>query len=232
MAQLRNDNIVSLIGVVTKDLPVLLVMELCEMGSLEKYLRSNLDLHPAARLQMACDVAYGLTAIHKLGLVHRDISARNVLLDSTFRCKVADLGFARSVSESEYYQTRKGRFAIRWIAPEALTSGKFSEKSDVWSFGVLMWEIWSCGAVPYSPWPNERVCTAVANGVTLSSPEECPPNVFEIMMRCWNRNASMRPAMSGLRKEFNVMLASAMAAMPDLVTPPSSLTSSASISEV
>nr|BAG55502.1 receptor-type protein tyrosine kinase [Monosiga ovata] len=193
LAQSSSPHTVALIGVVTTSAPVCIVMEYCEHGSLDTVLRARIELSLGARIDIARDVSAGLAALHELGLLHRDVAARNVLIDEHCRGKVGDFGHARMLCDSQYYATATSKVAIRWVAPEALSSRRFSPASDVWSYGVLLWEIWSCGAVPYSPWPNSKVCEQVLGGFRMPAPEGCPARIHAIMLRCWQKEISHRP---------------------------------------
>jgi len=217
MNQIKHEHVVSFVGVVTKDRPVYLVVEFCEHGSLDTVLRGQRQLFNSSRLLMAHDVASGMAALHKIGLVHRDLAARNVLVDSSFRCKVSDFGHARNVGEEEYYEATSGRIAVRWVAPECITNRKYSEKSDVWSFGVLMWEIWTNAAEPYGQWTNEQVWLEVSNGYRLPEPEGCPPHLHTLMRQCWAQDSHSRPTFAALRDLFiNTLNGDTMALQRDL----------------
>ena len=184
MAQFNHRHVVSLIGVVTVGEPLLVLLEYCEHGSLHKYLEHT-ELDDFRRIQVASDCAEGMTYLAAHNFVHRDLAARNVLLDSEYRCKIADFGMSREILDEKYYKSKGGQLPIRWTAPEALEDNKFSEQSDVWSFGVLLWEIWSKAEMPFRGMNNQKVWTEVMNGHRLQQPSGCPDAIYKLMHMCW-----------------------------------------------
>ena len=161
MSQIKpHPNVVSLIGVVTSGLPLLLLISMCEHGSILSFVKERAlaakgkqcaPLSFAQRAKMCLETARGMTYLIASRFIHRDLAARNVLLDSTFKAKIADFGLARGVKsakqgpekdadggEEEYYRSQNGVFPVRWCAPEAMTTMRFSEASDVWSFGTYI----------------------------------------------------------------------------------------------
>lgn len=158
MAQIVHEHIVSLIGVVTTGLPVMIALQFCEHGSLEIFLRkTGNQLLLNAKMQVAHDVASGMAYLEEKHFVHRDLAARNVLISSDLRGKISDFGHARGMDEDEFYTSKGGMIAVRWTAPEALAKKKFSSASDVWSFGIVMHEIFTNGGTPYKGMTNETV---------------------------------------------------------------------------
>ncbi|EDQ85118.1 uncharacterized protein MONBRDRAFT_29610 [Monosiga brevicollis MX1] len=193
MAQFNHDNVVRLHGVITKDQPVIMIMEYCEHGSLQSFLRDN-DTAPQQRLQMALDAAMGLAYLAGRGVVHRDVAARNVLLSSELRGKIADLGLTRQAeADSEYYTSKGGAVPVRWSAPEALEEHKFSQASDVWSWGILLYEIETKAALPYDGMSNQKVWINVAAGYRLEKPTQTPAALYALMRDCWAEETRSRP---------------------------------------
>jgi serine/threonine protein kinase len=184
MAQFVHPYVIGLVGVVTIGEPLLVVIEYCEHGSLNKYLEKH-EVDLKTKYMLAADCAEGLAYLSSLKFVHRDIAARNVLVSSERRAKISDFGMSRETSDSAYYHSKGGQLPVRWTAPEALEDRKFSEQSDVWSFGVLMYEIWTKAALPYKDMNNQKVWVAVLGGYRLSCPEGCPVEVHKLMLRCW-----------------------------------------------
>lgn len=193
MAQIRHKNIVSLVGVVTKGEPYMLLLQFCEHGSLDSFLKNHtgmLDLSLVARLQISRDVCEGCCYLAELGLIHRDIAARNVLVASDWTCKLADFGMSRSMEEDSYYvQGDRGKIPIRWSSPEVLEDGKFSEKSDVWAYGIVVYEVLTRGQTPYKGLTNQQVWKKVCGGYRLERPPLTPDELYEIMMYCWQEYA-------------------------------------------
>lgn len=227
MAQITgHPNVVSLIGVVTKGLPLMLLVSFCEKGSLLAVLREgaefNRPVDVGTKIQVAIDIAKGMAHLSALSFVHRDLAARNCLLDSQYSCKVADFGLSRGTKaletngqmeggnldnkENDYYRSKTGIFPVRWSAPEAMEELKFTSASDVWSFGVVLAEIFYDGRQPYAGCDNAAVMNMVMRGERLSQPPECPEYVYAVMLECWNSVSTSRPSFQ--------LLASKLAATP------------------
>ena len=183
-AQFICEFVVCLLGVVTVGEPLLVIMEFCEHGALNTYLAEH-ALSARAKNMLAGDCAEGLAYLSSLNFVHRDVAARNVLVSSERRAKIADFGMSRDAGRSHYYRSRGGQIPVRWSAPEALEERKFSEQSDCWSFGVLLYEIWTRGETPYKEMSNEKVWVEVVGGYRLPCPEGCPSEVYDVMLHCW-----------------------------------------------
>jgi hypothetical protein len=182
MAQLNCDYIVRLYGVATVGKPFMMVMEYCEHGSLQAHLRNH-EILEEQRIMLAHDAAQGLKYLAACNIVHRDIAARNVLLNSEMRGKIADFGMSReSAADSAYYTSRGGAIPVRWSSPEALDDHKFSEKSDVWSYGVLLYELYTRAELPYKGISNQRVWVDVVSGKRLRQPPACPEHVYNMML--------------------------------------------------
>ena len=152
MVQFNHSKIVKLIGVVTKSEPALIVLEFMEMGSLLTYLHNPNIKHRLVNTEMtrfSSQICAGMHYLGQLGFVHRDLAARNVLINKHFVCKVADFGLSQAVEKSSV-RSKGDKIPVRWTAPEAAIGYEFSTASDVWSFGVVMWEIWTYGELPYA----------------------------------------------------------------------------------
>ena len=155
---------------------------------------------------MALDTAKGMAHLSAMSFVHRDLAARNVLVDSEHRCKVADFGLARGIAgaragpdtnedgdEEEYYRSRTGTFPVRWTSPEAMQTMRFSEASDVWSFGITLVEVFTDGGKPYAGMANAAVISQVQGGYRAPQPTLCTDAVYAIMLRCWSAKPADRP---------------------------------------
>ena len=195
MIQFRHPKIVELVGVVTKNEPVLICLEFMELGSLRTYLKSELvfeQLSDADLIRMACDVCSAMHYLGESGFVHRDLAARNVLINKDFVCKVCDFGLSQEVGDVSG-NSNEEKIPIRWTAPEAVMNHKFSVSSDVWSFGILLWEMWSYGAMPYKGWTNDVVMANVNKDYRMPCPKACPSFIHALMLECWNQTATHRP---------------------------------------
>ena len=201
MAQIKHRNVVSLVGVVTKGEPYMVLLQFCEHGSLDSFLKKHtgmLDLSLLARLQIARDVCEGCCYLSENGFIHRDIAARNVLIGSDWICKLADFGMTRAMEDSNYYiQGERGKLPVRWSAPEVMENGKFSERSDVWAYGIVLYEVFTRGEIPYKGWSNQKVWQKVTAGYRLEAPPNTPEDAFAIMTSTWEPYA-LRPTFKEL----------------------------------
>ena len=184
MVQFDHENVVRLIGVVTSGDPMLVVLEYCEGGSLERVVQIC-RLTSDQQLKMSLDCAKGMAYLASLKYVHRDLAARNVMVSSDFVAKIGDFGMSRVTVDSEYYISKNATISIRWSSPEALEERRFSEQSDAWSYGVLLYELWSHGELPYNGLPVKKVWSEVIKGLRLSQPPDCPRDIYSIMRLCW-----------------------------------------------
>lgn len=201
MAMLDHPNIIQLIGVVTipRDMPPLLVMQLCDKGSLEGFLHrsaeNNEPLNDAFKLTVAADVCRGLQYLANHQIIHRDVAARNVLLDAGLFCRIADFGMSLSISTTDKeYVRRYEQFPVRWSAVEVLREGKFSVASDVWAFGVLIHEIMSLGELPYKDLSLALVQEHVTQGGVMDRHHLVSPVIYNtLMLPCWRQDVKARP---------------------------------------
>ncbi|XP_057302388.1 putative insulin-like peptide receptor [Hydractinia symbiolongicarpus] len=197
------NHVVRLIGVVSQGQPTFVVMELMERGDLKTFLRSRRpeekgSLFPPKHeemLQMTAEIADGMAYLAARKFVHRDLAARNCMVAIDFTVKIGDFGMARDIYESDYYRKGgKGLLPVRWMAPESLRDGLFTTASDVWSFGVVLWEIVTLGAQPYQGKSNEEVLHFVLNDGLLDYPPDCDKQMREFMELCWQRDPKNRPS--------------------------------------
>ncbi|KAI5721873.1 hypothetical protein M8J76_000251 [Diaphorina citri] len=200
MTSLRHENLVELLGLVLNGKHILLVTEFMAKGSLVDYLRSRGRQHVTAKHQIhfALDTCSGMEYLESRKVVHRDLAARNVLISEQNVAKVADFGLARE----ETYSLDCGKLPIKWTAPEALRCWTFSNKSDMWSFGILLWEIYSFGRVPYPRIPLADVVKHVEKGYQMEAPEGCPPEVYEMMRQAWSLQPELRPTFRQLKAKL------------------------------
>lgn len=208
MTSLNHKNLVQLLGVVIpkkqmSNEPIYVVLEFMTKGALLEYLRSRgrALLSQTDLLGFAKDVACGMEYLETKKLVHRDLAARNVLVSEEGAAKVSDFGLARD----ETANLQGGKFPVKWTAPEALKQSKFSNKSDVWSYGVMLWEIWSFGRVPYPRVPLKDVLSKVIDGYRMDMPDRCPEAVYKLMRKCWEIDAAKRLSFKQVLEEINEM---------------------------
>eukprot|EP00035_Acanthoeca_spectabilis_P014131 m.268779 g.268779 ORF g.268779 m.268779 type:complete len:1976 (-) comp16059_c0_seq12:62-5989(-) len=205
MAMLDHPNIVQLVGVCTvpRDLPPLLLMQFCDRGSLELYLQEhsrevelgNADaLNDTVKLTFAGDICRGLQYLATCRIVHRDVAARNVLLDAAYICRIGDFGLSQALSDDKEYVRMYEQVAVRWAAREVLEEDKFSSASDIWSFGVVLHEIMSMGEHPYKDLQtNTMVIDFITTGGLMGRHVLCPPTVYnQLILPCWHDDPAER----------------------------------------
>ncbi|XP_078146230.1 ephrin type-A receptor 7 isoform X4 [Centroberyx gerrardi] len=218
MGQFDHPNVVHLEGVVTRGKPVMIVIEYMENGSLDAFLRKHDGQFTVIQLVgMLRGIAAGMRYLSDMGYVHRDLAARNILVNSNLVCKVSDFGLSRVIDddpEAVYTTTGKmqdimnliftpatdlhfteqgGKIPVRWTATEAIQYRKFTSASDVWSYGIVMWEVMSYGERPYWDMSNQDVIKAIEEGYRLPAPMDCPPGLHQLMLDCWQKDRAERP---------------------------------------
>ncbi|XP_071753466.2 insulin-like growth factor 1b receptor [Centroberyx gerrardi] len=218
MKEFNCHHVVRLLGVVSQGQPTLVIMELMTRGDLKSYLRSlrpkeqqwsSLSLPPLKKmLQMAGQIADGMAYLNANKFVHRDLAARNCMVAEDFTVKIGDFGMTRDIYETDYYRKGgKGLLPVRWMSPESLKDGVFTTNSDVWSFGVVLWEVATLAEQPYQGLSNEQVLRFVMEGGLLEKPQHCPDMLFELMRMCWQYNPKMRPSfveiISSIKEELD-----------------------------
>uniref|UniRef100_A0A8C2J611 Focal adhesion kinase 1 n=1 Tax=Cyprinus carpio TaxID=7962 RepID=A0A8C2J611_CYPCA len=206
MRQFDHPHIVKLIGIITEN-PVWIIMELCTLGELRSFLqirKYNLDL--SALILFAYQLSTALAYLESKRFVHRDIAARNVLVSSTDCVKLGDFGLSRYMEDSSYYKASKGKLPIKWMAPESINFRRFTSASDVWMFGVCMWEILMFGIKPFQGVKNNDVIGRIENGERLAMPQNCPPTLYSLMTKCWAYDPSKRPRFTELKTQLSTIL--------------------------
>uniref|UniRef100_A0A8C7XMH6 Tyrosine-protein kinase n=1 Tax=Oryzias sinensis TaxID=183150 RepID=A0A8C7XMH6_9TELE len=188
MMKLRHENLVQLYGVCTKQRPIYIVTEFLANGCLLTYLKEGLIQHPTADqlLEMCKDVSEGMAYLESQQYIHRDLAARNCLVDANGTVKVTDFGLSRYVLDDEYTSSVGSKFPVRWSPPEVLLYSKFSSKSDIWAYGVLMWEVYTLGRLPYERLNNSEIVDQVSHGFRLYRPQLANERVYKIMTSCWH----------------------------------------------
>ncbi|XP_020631998.1 angiopoietin-1 receptor-like [Orbicella faveolata] len=204
-------NLVNLIGACTEDGHLLVVLEIAENGSLIEFLKKSRQtdqsyeivksgLTEEMKTGIATDVARGMAHLAKCRCIHRDLAARNVLLGKDYVAKVSDYGMARDVYEELMYKKEtQGKLPVKWMAIESLQTYIFTIESDVWSYGVLLWEIESGGLKPYAGLSTQELIAELKKGYRLEKPDGCSEEMYQVMRSCWNPNPSARPTFDQLR---------------------------------
>uniref|UniRef100_A0A8C3A355 receptor protein-tyrosine kinase n=1 Tax=Cyclopterus lumpus TaxID=8103 RepID=A0A8C3A355_CYCLU len=196
MGQFSHQNIIRLEGVVTKFKHAMIVTEYMENGALDRYLKDHDGEFPSFQLVgMMHGIAAGMKYLSDMSYVHRDLAARNILVNNNLECKVSDFGLSRVLEDDPEgtYTTSGGKIPIRWTAPEAIAYRKFTSASDVWSFGIVMWEVMAFGERPYWDMSNHEVMKAINEAFRLPAPMDCPSTVYQLMLQCWLQDRSKRP---------------------------------------
>uniref|UniRef100_A0A8B9P259 Tyrosine-protein kinase n=1 Tax=Apteryx owenii TaxID=8824 RepID=A0A8B9P259_APTOW len=195
MKTLQHDKLVKLHAVVTREEPIFIITEFMEKGSLLDFLKSDEGRkQPLPKLiDFSAQIAEGMAFIEKRNYIHRDLRAANILVSAILVCKIADFGLARIIEDDEYTAREGAKFPIKWTAPEAINYGSFTIKSDVWSFGILLTEIITYGRIPYAGMSSVEVIRALDHGYRMPRTENCPEELYDIMMRCWKMKPEERP---------------------------------------
>jgi serine/threonine protein kinase len=203
-ATMDHPNIMGVLGCVTGS-PEMIVVEYLANDRLDQYLRNNgKSIGPAGRIAMSRDIAHALVYLTQQGCVHTDIAARNCLVSGNMTCKVRNFHISHDIKHSVmYYMTLTGKTVFRWPAPEVARGSPASSRSDVWQFGLLLYEFWSEAKVPYSSlWESEDAMVdtlnALYSGEALPPPEDCPGEIFDLMVACWSPNSEGRPSSEAL----------------------------------
>ncbi|XP_077547076.1 protein tyrosine kinase 2 Fak isoform X3 [Haemaphysalis longicornis] len=207
MQQFDHPHIIRLIGICSGS-PIWIVMELAKHGEMRAYLQSNkhrLDL--ATLIQYAYQLSTALSYLESKKYVHRDIAARNVLVSSHDCVKLGDFGLSRWVEDHSYYKASRGKLPIKWMAPESINFRRFTAASDVWMFGVCMWEILMLGVKPFQGVKNNDVIGRIEDGERLPLPPDCPPRLYSLMSQCWAYEPSKRPGFRDVKQVLSEILA-------------------------
>jgi len=189
----NHPNIAYLIGITSANPHYCIISEYYENGSVNDYLRKHPNIPWEEIVSIAVGVASGVSHLHKEHIIHRDLAARNLLVDSNGKVHVADFGLARTKVQM-YAKTNGNLGAVKWLAPEAISSKHYSEKSDSYSFGVVMWELLTRGKEPYEDQEVLEVALGVSQGLLrLSIPDDCPEQWKKLMLACWAQDPKDRP---------------------------------------
>ncbi|KAM9427135.1 tyrosine-protein kinase Lyn-like [Salvelinus alpinus] len=195
MKTLQHDRLVRLYAVVTKIEPIYIITEYMSNGSLLDFLKSEAGckVQLPKLIDFSAQIAEGMAYIEKKNYIHRDLRTANVLVSESLLCKIADFGLARVIEDDQYTAREGAKFPIKWTAPEAINYGSFTIKSDMWSFGVLLYEVITYGKIPYPGMSNGEVMTSVQKGYRMPRPGNCPNELYDIMTTCWKSKPDDRP---------------------------------------
>uniref|UniRef100_A0A8B9KU33 Tyrosine-protein kinase n=1 Tax=Astyanax mexicanus TaxID=7994 RepID=A0A8B9KU33_ASTMX len=204
LKQYDHPNIVQLIGVCTQKQPIYIIMELVQGGDFLSFLRTEgHNLRPNMLIKMAENVASGMEYLESKKCIHRDLAARNCLVGEKSVVKISDFGMSRQEQDGVYSATGGMRqIPVKWTAPEALNYGRYTSESDVWSFGVLLWETFSRGITPYTSMSNQQTRDEVERGYRMPAPTGCPDDIYALMCRCWQYDPRHRPSFQKIRADL------------------------------
>uniref|UniRef100_A0AAQ5XSQ0 Protein tyrosine kinase 7 (inactive) n=1 Tax=Amphiprion ocellaris TaxID=80972 RepID=A0AAQ5XSQ0_AMPOC len=207
-AKLSHPNVVRLLGLCREAEPHYMILEYYDLGDLKQFLRiskskddkvKSQPISTKTKVSICAQVAHGMEHLSNHRFVHKDLAARNCLINSQRRVKVSSLSLSKDVYNSEYYHYRQAWIPLRWLPTESVFEDDFSTKSDVWAFGVLMWEVFSHGEMPYSKLNDDEVLEGLQTGkLKLPIPEGCPSKIYKLMTRCWALSLKERPSFTDI----------------------------------
>lgn len=206
--KLSHSSVVRLLGLCRETEPHYMILEYYDLGDLKQFLRisKNKDdkvksqpISTKTKVSICAQVAHGMEHLSNHRFVHKDLAARNCLINSQRRIKVSSLSLSKDVYNSEYFHYRQAWIPLRWLPAESVFEDDFSTKSDVWAFGVLMWEVFSLGEMPYTKLSDDEVLEALKAGkLKLPVPDGCPSKIYKLMVRCWATSLKERPSFSDI----------------------------------
>ncbi|XP_072256544.1 tyrosine-protein kinase ITK/TSK [Pyxicephalus adspersus] len=209
LMKMSHPKLVQLHGVYTQQMPIFLVFEYMEHGSLNDYLRRNKGtLSRSTALGMCQDVCEGMEYLETSNFIHRDLAARNCLVGESLVVKVSDFGMTRFVLDDQYTSSSGSKFPVKWSAPEVYQYGRYSSKSDVWAYGVLVWEIFSEGKTPFEHLSNADAVKEISAGLRLFKPKLATEKVYQLMHSCWHEKPETRPGFNRLLREITDLVES------------------------
>ncbi|XP_044155976.1 proto-oncogene tyrosine-protein kinase receptor Ret [Bufo gargarizans] len=229
LKQVNHPHVIKLYGACTQDGPLYLIVEYAKYGSLRSFLRESRKVGPSSGdsnrnssyldnpderaltmgdlISFAWQISRGMQYLAEMKLVHRDLAARNVLVAEGRKMKISDFGLSRDVYEEDSYVKRsKGRIPVKWMAIESLFDHIYTTQSDVWSFGVLLWEIVTLGGNPYPGIAPERLFNLLKTGYRMEKPENCSDEMYNLMLKCWKQEQDKRPTFGEISKELEKMM--------------------------
>ncbi|XP_033839515.1 tyrosine-protein kinase Tec [Periophthalmus magnuspinnatus] len=207
MMRLSHPRLVQLYGVCSQQRPIYIVTEFMELGCLLNVLRKKRGtLNRDVLLSASLDVCQGMEYLENNSFIHRDLAARNCLVNDSMVVKVSDFGMTRYVLDDQYTSSSGAKFPVKWSPPEVFNFCKYSSKSDVWSFGVLMWEVFTEGRMPFEQNSNHEVVTMVMHGHRLYRPKLASEIIYGLMQKCWHERPDKRPSFKELASQIDGIL--------------------------
>jgi neurotrophic tyrosine kinase receptor type 2 len=211
LSSINHTNVVGLLAICTKDNPECLLLDAGLPGDLLSYIREKkmeMTPHIATEaetkelLRIADDISLGMAYLASERFIHKDLALRNCIINFNGVVKIAHFGLGPLVYPEAYYRVSNTDLPIRWMSPEAITSANFTTMSDIWSFGVAVWELFTYGSLPFEDKRDNEVLEFILQEGRLSKPKKCSNNVFEIIMGCWNDNPQLRPSFYDLHENI------------------------------
>ncbi|CAD5113723.1 DgyrCDS2888 [Dimorphilus gyrociliatus] len=207
----EHENIINMLGCITTSEPPCLIVEHMPKGDLYHYLQNakteNNLINVDKLLNFSIQIATAMSFLSSKGFVHRDLAARNILLDEGDKIKVGDFGLARFIQDDRIYVCRKGaKLPVKWMAIESIFDLSFSSQSDIWSFGIVLYELITHGSTPYPSFSNEELLPCLKAGYRMPKPTECPEKLYQLMIQCWNAIPNRRPSFDKLKNDLEEML--------------------------
>lgn len=210
----QHQHIINLIGYSIEDSSLYIITDYAKHGNLKDFLRKHNEISKSGGtsseiasdtlLLYAYQIALGMQYLHSKKVLHRDLAARNILVDDYDSIKIADFGLARNIRTDYYYIQREGKMPLKWMSPEALSLNRISNESDIWSYGVLLWEIFTYGSTPYPSMQPENILASLNSGYRMEKPADCDQFIYdEIILNCWRLEAKKRPTFDQLVELYN-----------------------------
>ena len=206
LKRLSHPNVIQLCAICTEEWPIYIITELMKHGSLLKYLRGDgRSLKLPQLIDMGAQVAAGMAYLEEKNCIHQNLAAKNILVAENLTCKVADFSLAQFISEGEYKVPTRTKFPIKWTAIEAILHNCCTTKCDVWSFGILLYELITYGSFPYPGMSDAEVIEALQTGYRMPCPNGCPEQLYEMMGECWRDEATSRPTFEAMQGRLELL---------------------------